>query len=114
MVILSDKECLLLKIKMRNQDPLKDLDAGLEEFLKAEISLREQLQEINRLGKKYSVRFMKPLIEQRGKREVVAGIAYERLPEFFEADELSEKYGSVDKGINELEKKGYKFLSREE
>jgi len=103
-----------MNIKIRNQDPIKALDAELHEFLRAELSLREQLREINRLGKKYSVRLMKPIIEKKGKREVVTGIKYERLSEFFSADELTEKYGSVEKGISQLKKKGYKVLSREE
>lgn len=103
-----------MKIKVRNQDPIEALDAELDEFLRAELSLREQLREINRLRKKYSVRLMKPLIEKRGKREVVTDIKYERLSEFFDEDELAKKYGSVEKGISRLEKKGYKVLSREE
>ncbi len=103
-----------MKIKIRNQDPIKALDAELDEFLRAELSLREQLREINRLGKKYSVLFTKPIIEKKGKREVVTGIKYERLPEFFSGDELTKKYGSVEKGISRLEKRGYKVLSREE
>lgn len=103
-----------MKIKVRNQDPIEALDAELDEFLRAELSLREQLREINRLGKKYSVRLMKPLIGTKGKREVVTDIKYERLPEFFDADELIKKYGSLEKGISQLEKKGYKVLSRGE
>jgi len=103
-----------VKIKIRNQDPIKALDAELDEFLRAELNLREQLREINRLGKKYSVRFMKPIIEKKGRREVVTGIKYERMPEFFSEDELTKKYGSVEKGISQLEKKGCKVLSREE
>jgi hypothetical protein len=103
-----------MKIKIRNQDPIKALDAELDEFLRAELSLREQLGEINRLGKKYSVRLMKPVIGIKGKREVVTGIKYERLSEFFSADELTKKYGSVEEGISRLEKKGYKVLSRGE
>ena len=103
-----------MKIKIRNQDPIKALDAELDEFLRAELSLREQLREINRLGNKYSVRFMKPIIEKKGRREVVTGIKYERMPEFFSEDELTKKYGSLEKGISQLEKKGCKVLSREE
>ena len=103
-----------MKIKIRNQDPIKELDAELDEFLRAELSLREQLREISRLGKKYSVRFMKPIIGKKGRREVVTGIKYERMPEFFSEDELTKKYGSVEKGISQLEKKGCKVLSREE
>ncbi|GEM_PF-5389581 len=101
-------------IKVRNQEPIEALNAELDEFLRAELSLREQLMEINRLGKKYSVRLMKPQIGKKGKREVVTAIKYERLPEFFDEDELAEKYGSVEKGISRLEKKGYKVLFREE
>lgn len=103
-----------MKIKIRNQDPIKALDAELDEFLRAELSLREQLREISRLGNKYSVRFMKPIIEKKGRREVVTGIKYERVPEFFSEDELTKKYGSLEKGISQLEKKGCKVLSREE
>lgn len=103
-----------MKIKIRNQDPIKALDAELDEFLRAELSLREQLREISRLGNKYSVRFMKPIIEKKGRREVVTGIKYERMPEFFSEDELTKKYGSLEKGISQLEKKGCKVLSREE
>lgn len=103
-----------MKIKVRNQGPIEELDAELDEFLRAELSLREQLREINRLGKKYSVRLMKPLIEEKGKREVVTDIKYERLAEFFDEDELAKKYGSVEKGISQLQKKGYKVFSREE
>ena len=103
-----------MKIKIRNQDPIKALDAELDEFLRAELSLREQLREISRLGNKYSVRFMKPIIEKKGRREVVTGIKYERMPEFFSEDEITKKYGSLEKGISQLEKKGCKVLSREE
>jgi len=103
-----------MKIKMRNQNTVAELDAELKEFLKSEISLREQLREISRLGNKYSVRFMHPMIQQRGKREVVTDIQYGRLPEFFDADELISKYGSVEKGISQLAERGYKFLSKGE
>jgi hypothetical protein len=103
-----------MKIKVRNQDPIETLDAELDEFLRAELSLREQLNEISRLGKKYSVRLMKPLIGKKGKREVVSDIKYERLPEFFDSAELIEKYGSMEEGISQLKKKGYKILYMEE
>ena len=103
-----------MKIKIRNQYPIKALDFELDEFLRAELSLREQLREISRLGNKYSVRFMKPIIERKGRREVVTGIKYERMPEFFSEDELTKKYGSLEKGISQLEKKGCRVLSREE
>jgi hypothetical protein len=103
-----------MKIKVRNQNPIEALDAELYEFLRAELGLREQLREINRLGKRYSVRLMKPLIGKKGNREVVTDINYEQLPEFFDADELIKKYGSIEKGISQLKKKGYKVLSREE
>ncbi|HBO84468.1 MAG: hypothetical protein A2X59_05505 [Nitrospirae bacterium GWC2_42_7] len=100
-----------MKIKVRNQNSIVELNTELGDFLKAEKSLREQIQEINRLATKYGVRFMKPVIEQKGKRDVVADIQYEKLPEFFDPDELAKKYGSVDKGISQLQVNGYKFLS---
>ncbi len=100
-----------MKIKMRNQDPIDELDAELGEFLKAEMTLKEQLSEIGRLAGKYAVRFLRPLIEARGKREVITGIEYKRLPEFFDADELAKEYGSVDLAIKKLAEKGYKFLT---
>jgi uncharacterized protein YqgQ len=103
-----------MKIKVRNQDPIEALDIELDEFLRAELSLKEQLGEICRLGKKYSVRLMKPLIGEKGKREVVIDIKYERLSEFFDVDELVNKYGSLEEGISRLKNKGYKVLSREE
>jgi hypothetical protein len=100
-----------MKIKLRNQEPIEELDAELGEFLKAEMTLKEQLVEIGRLAGKYAVRFLQPLIEARGKREVITGIKYERLPEFFDADALAREYGSIDPAIKKLAEKGYKFLS---